>query len=397
MAGALDGIRVLDFTHSLGGPFCTLLLRDLGAEIVKIERPVRGDVVRSRAPLTKALESGTFIILNRGKKSITLNLRSEQGHDICMDLVNKVDVVVENFSPGTMDRLGLGSQELCKLNPELVYASMSAFGHTGPRRAEAGYDPVAQAMGGLITLTGYPDRPPTKAGPPIADLGAGLFTALAIVSALNHRSKTGEGQVIDISMQDAIWLFTAVEFSPYYFINGEVPQRYGNAVPHASPANVYQAKDGFIIIATAELAQVENVFRIIGREDLIGTPLCSQQSERLKRKTEIDAMVEEWTKIRTVKEILTKLRTADVPCSLIPTYDQVCNDPQLLSRDMIIEVEQHLSGKVKVPGSPFKLSRTPGNVNYPASSLGEDNREVYSGMLGYTEQELEKLVKDGII
>lgn len=397
MAGALDGVRVLDFTHAVGGPFCTLLLKDLGAEIIKIERPGRGDGTRTRMPLTKNAESGSFIILNRGKKSITLNLKSEKGRNICYELVKKVDVLVENFSPGVMDKLGLGSQELCRLNPGLIYASMSAFGHTGPRHAEPGYDPVAQAMGGFTILTGYPDSPPTKAGPPIADLGGGLFLALAVTAALNHKSKTGEGQVIDISMQDCVYLFTAVEFSSQYFIDGQIPERYGNAVPHTSPANLYRAKDGFIIIATAEPAQVESVFRIIGRENLIGTPICSQMSERLRRKTEIDAMVEEWTTVRTVEEVLAALRAADVPCSLVPTYDQVCNDPQLLSRDMIIDVEQPLSGKVKTPGSLFKLSRTPGNVKLPAPRLGEHNREVLTGLPGYSEQDLNQLAKEGVI
>jgi crotonobetainyl-CoA:carnitine CoA-transferase CaiB-like acyl-CoA transferase len=397
MIGALDGTKILDFTHALGGPFCTLLLRELGAEVLKVERPGSGDVTRHRAPLTRANESGTFIMLNRGKKCITLNLKSARGRDICKELVKKVDVVVENFSTGTLDRLGLGSEELCRLNPGLIYASLSAFGHTGPRTMEAGYDPIAQAMGGLTTLTGYPDRPPVKAGPPIADLGTGAFVALAVVAALNHRTRTGKGQVIDISMQDAIWLFTAIEFASNYFIEGVVPQRYGNGVPHATPANLYTAKDGYVIIATAEQVQVQNVYRVIGREDLLNTPLGAEQKERIKHREEIDLIVEEWTKTRTVEEILGALKKADVPCAPVPTYDQVCHDPQLLSREMIIEVDQPLSGKVKTPGSLFKLSGTPGNNNYPASGLGEHNREVYSGLLGYSEEEIKMLEETGVI
>jgi CoA:oxalate CoA-transferase len=397
MVGSLNGIKILDFSHALSGPFCTLLLRDLGAEVIKIEKPGKGDIARGRVPQTTANESGTFIMLNRGKKSITLNLKSEKGKNICKELVNKVDVVVENFSTGTMEKLGLGSDVLCKLNPGLVYASLSAFGHTGPRKMEAGYDPIAQAMGGLTTLTGYPDKPPVKAGPPIADLGTGVFVALAIVSAINHKVKTGEGQVIDISMQDAVFLFTTIEFGANYFIDGIVPQRYGNGVPHATPANLYTAKDGYVIIATAELAQVQSVFRVIGKAELINSPLCSEQKERIKYKDQIDALVENWTRTRTVDEILEVLKKADVPCTLVPTYDKVCNDPQLLSREMIIDVDQPLSGKVKTPGSPFKLSRTPGNVNYPAPSLGENNYEVYSGMLGFNEQEVSELKQSGII
>jgi CoA:oxalate CoA-transferase len=395
--GTLDGIRILDLTHSLGGPFCTLLLRDLGAEVIKIEKPGTGDLTRSRAPLTQANESGTYIFLNRGKKSITLNLKTRKGQEICKELVKKVDVVVENFSTGTMEKLGLSGETLLKINSGLIYASLSAFGRTGPYRQEIGYDPIAQAMGGLTTLTGYPETPPAHAGPPIADLGTGIFVALAIVSALRHKSKTGEGQMIDISMQDAIWLFTAIEFASNYFIEGIVPQRYGNAVPHASPANLYAAKDGYIIIATAERRQVQDVFRTIGREDMLDTPLCGEQSERIKHKDEIDRLVEAWTRVHTMEEIISALKPLSVPCSSVPTYDKVCNDPQLLSREMIIEVEQPLSGKVKAPGSLFKLSKTPGNVNFPAPQLGENNLEVYSSLLGYSKMEIQDLGKEGII
>jgi CoA:oxalate CoA-transferase len=198
-------------------------------------------------------------------------------------------------------------------------------------------------------------------------------------------------------MQDAIWLFTAVEFSPNYFIEGIVPHRYGNGVPHASPANVYKTGDGYVIIATAEFAQVKNVFRVIGREDLIDTPICADQGVRLARRLEIDAMVEAWTKGKTTEEVISRLKAVDVPCSMVPDYDQVCNDPQLLSRDMIVEVEQPLSGKVKVPGSLFKLSRTPGNLDFPAPQLGEHNREIYRDMLGYSNSAIEELAREKII
>ena len=397
MIGALNGTKILDFTHALGGPFCTMLLGDLGAEVIKIEKPGTGDMARSRAPQTKAKEGGTFIMLNRGKKSITLNLKSEEGLKICKKLVKKVDVVVENFSFGTMEKLGLSSAELCELNPGLIYASLSAFGHTGPLRNEAGYDPVAQAMGGLTTLTGYKDNPPVKAGPPVADLGTGTFLALAIVSALNHKMRTGEGQVIDMSMQDAIWLYTAIEFAPNYFLEGTVPQRYGNGVPHTTPANLYTAKDGHFIIATAAVEQVKGVFRVMGREDLIDSPLCSEQAERIRYTDEIDAIVGEWAGTRSVDEILEALKKADVPCAMVPTYDRVCNDPQLLSREMIVDVEQPLSGNVKIPGSLFKLSKTPGHIYSPAPRLGENNYELYSSMLGYTENEINSLEQDGVI
>lgn len=396
MAGALDGIKVLDFTQVYSGPFCTLLLRDLGAEIIKVERPEGGDAIRNDAPLTQGLESGTFIILNRGKKSITVNLKSEKGRDICRELAKQVDVVAENFSPGTMDKLGLGSQDLCKLNPKLIYASISAYGHTGPRRNDIGYDPVAQAMGGLTSVTGFPDTP-TKCAVAIADFSAGIFTALSIMAALMHRMKTGEGQTVDISLQDCIWLLTSIEFSPHYFIGGKIPQRLGNGHPAMTPGNLYPAKDGSVRIDTGVLSQVERLYRVMGREDLIGTPLCSNQKERVKYREQIDALVTEWTKTRSTEEIVNKLKNADVPCVKVPTFDEVCNDPHLFSREMIIEVEQTVSGKVKTPGSLFKLSKTPGDVRSPAPFLGEHNLEVCSGMLGYTDQEIMELTNDGIV
>jgi CoA:oxalate CoA-transferase len=395
MAGVLDGIQVLDFTQVYSGPFCTLLLRDLGAEIIKVERH-EGDVVRNDAPLTHGLESGTFIILNRGKKDITVNLKTEKGRDICRELARKVDVLVENFSPGTMDKLGLGSQELCTLNPKLIYASISAYGHTGPRRDDIGYDPVIQAMGGLTSVTGMPETP-TKCAVAIADFSAGLFTALSIVAALMHRMKTDAGQVIDMSLQDCVWLLTSIEFSPHYFIDDRVPPRLGNDHPAMTPGSLYPATDGSVIIATGVLNQVERLYRVMGREDLIGTPLCSNQKERIKYREQIDIAVTEWTKTRSTEEIVKQLKSADVPCVKVPTFDEVCNDPQLLSREMIIEVEQTVSGKVKAPGSLFKLSKTPGDVKLPAPYLGEHNQEIYCGMLGYSEQEIINLANDGII
>ena len=396
MAGILEGIKVLDFTQVYSGPFCTLLLKDLGAEIIKVERPGSGDLTRNDIPHTQAMEGGAFIILNRGKKSITIDLKTDRGRQICRELAGKVDVLVENFSPGTMDKLGLGPKEICGLYPGLIYASISAYGQTGPRRDYPGFDPVAQAMGGMTTVTGFPDNP-VRCGVSIADFSSGLFTALAIVSALFHRLKTGEGQHIDISMQDCIWQLTSIEFSPYYFLNGEVPKRLGNGHAAMIPSNLYPTKDGRVFISAGVLAQVHRLYTAMGRADLINTPLGSNQNERFKHRNEIDAIISEWTKTKTTDEILTLLKSVDVPCNRLPSFDEVCNDPQLISRNMIIEVEQAMSGKVKVPGSLFKFSKTPGNVNYPAPLLGEHNQEILSEMLGYTEDEIANLSNEGVI
>ena len=296
-----------------------------------------------------------------------------------------------------MNRLGIGSQELCKLNPGLIYTSISGFGHTGPRQAEVVVDPVAQAMGGLMSVTGFPDGPPTKVGVPLADLMSGIFTALAIVSALQYRSRTGEGQAIDMSLQDCVFLPTAIWCGPTYFLEGRVPQRYGNSDEWTTLSNCYPAKDGYVYIAALMLGQTQRVFETIGREDLLDSPLCTEVNERIKYRQEIDTLVEAWTKTKTVAEILSELKKADVPCSAVPDFGQVCQDPQILNRNMIIEVEQLLSGRVKAPGSVFKLSKTPGDIRFPASFLGEHNLEVYGDMLGYSKQELQQLADEGII
>jgi len=399
MAGALEGIKVLDFSLAYAGPFCTLLLRDLGAEIIKVERTVKdgGEGPRKNKPRTEAEESGGFIMLNRGKKSITLNPTSEKGRDIARALAQKVDVLIENFTPGVMDKLGLGSKELSKLNPGLVYTSISGFGHTGPRQHDVVFDPVAQAMGGLMSVTGYPDSTPTKVGVPLADLMTGIFTALGIVSALQYRNRTGLGQVLDMSLQDCVFLPTAIWCGPTYFLDGRIPRRYGNGDEWLTPANLYPAKDGYVYIAAPLLAQTQRVFKTMGRADLLDSPLCAEGNVRIKHKQEIDALIGEWTKTKTAAEILEALKKADVPCSAVPDFDQVCNDPQIQNREMVIEVEQLLSGKVKAPGSVFKFSRTPGNIKFPASFLGEHNLQVYGGLLGYTAQELEKLATEGVI
>ncbi len=396
MAGILDGIKVLDFTQVYSGPFCTLLLRDLGADIIKLERPGSGDLTRNDVPHTEGNEGGAYIILNRGKKSLTIDLKSEKGRAVVMDLVQKVDVLVENFSPGTMDKLGLGSKTMCLHNPGLIYASISAYGQTGPKRDYPGFDPVAQAMGGMTSVTGFPDTP-TRCGVSIADFSSGMFTAMAILGALFHKLRTGEGQTIDISMQESIWQLSSIEFSPYYFLLGQNPPRLGNGHSAMIPSNSYPTKDGRGFISAGVLVQVHRLYRAMGRPDLINTPMGENQNQRVLHRQEIDNIITGWTKTKTTDEVQTLLKNADVPCTRIPTFDEVCNDQQLISRNMIIEVEQAISGKVKVPGSLFKMSRTPGNIQYPAPLLGEDNQEILSDLLGYSDEKITELSNEGVL
>jgi len=396
MAKALDDITVLDFSRAMAGPTCTRLLAELGAEIIKIEMPGTGDFTRDRVPLTKGGESSYWIMMNRGKKSVTLNLQSEAGRHIAQELAKKVDVLVENFSPGVMDRLGLSYKELAKLNSGLIYASISGFGHSGPRAAEPSFDMIAQALGGVMSINGFPDSPPLRVGPSIGDFMGGLFAMNSILTALHYKSKTGEGQWIDLSLQDGMWLLTAMEYASTYWVEDKIPQRLGSGAILVTPFNVYQAKDGYVTIATANNQQWERLVGVMGREDLMGERYA-QMGSRVKDRDKIDAMVGEWVATKNVTEALKELKDARIPCSPVPSFDQVANDPQLLFREMITEVEQPLSGKVKVPGSVFKLSKTPGDPRLPASPLGEHNYEILCGMLGYNEQAVKKFSEEGII
>lgn len=397
MAGVLDGIKVLDLTSVYSGPFCTLLLRDMGAEVIKLERPESGDMIRYDIPHTEANEGGPFIILNRGKKSLTVDLKTENGRNLCKELAKKVDVLVENFSPGTMEKLGLDSKVITKLNPKIIYASISAYGQTGPLRDYPGFDPVSQAMGGMTMVTGFPEQP-VRSAVSIADFTSGMFTAMSVLGALYHRLATGEGQVIDISMQDCIWQLTSIEYAPYYFLNHVEPPRLGNMHAAMIPCNLYTAKDGGrVIINAGVLSQLHRLYTAMSRKDLIDTEYGGNQAVRFKHRQAIDDLVSGWVKTKNTQEIQDILKKADVPCTRVPAFSEVCNDAQLKSRNMIIEVDQTLSGKVKVPGSLFKMSKTPGKIDYGAPFLGENTQEILSGTLGLSDEEIAKLSDEHVI
>jgi crotonobetainyl-CoA:carnitine CoA-transferase CaiB-like acyl-CoA transferase len=397
MAKALDGIRVLDFTRMYGGPLGTMILAELGADVIKVEVPGGGDAIRTTAPLTEGQESYRFVALNRGKRDITLNLNSEEGQRICREMVGKCDVLVENFTPGVMEGYGLGYEELKRYNPRLIYVSISGFGCTGPYRSRVAFDTIIQAMGGLISVNGFPDSPPTKVGPAIADFLGGIFSIIAILAALQYRSRTKQGQFVDISMQDCVWYITAIQFLPLYILTGKEPQRLGNSQIEVTPFSIYKAKDGYIVIGVVTVAQWHRLLEVIGREDLKDVPEYAGQATRIEHADQIEAIVETWTKERTVDEMLNVLEAADLACSPVPTFGQVANDPQLASRNMQVEVEQLISGKLRVPGSVFKMSQTPGDPTEPAPFLGQYNAEVYSKLLGYDHATIDRLQREGII
>lgn len=397
MAKALEGIRVLDFSRMYAGPYCTMMLAELGAEVIKVEFPDGGDAVRALPPRTEGLESYMFVILNRGKRSITLNLRSEEGRRLCRELIGKCDVLVENFTPGVMEGFGLSYEQIKGDYPDLIYASISGFGHTGPYRCVVAFDTIIQALGGMISVTGHPDAPPTKVGPAIADFLGGVYATIAILAALQYRHRTDQGQFIDISMQDCIWAMTAIQFLPGYVLTGREPKKLGNRMVEVTPFNIYPAKDGYIVIAIVTVGQWQRFLEVIGRKGLRDVPEYASQIDRIKHVEEIDTIVEQWTRQRTVAEMIEQLRAADLPCAPVPTFGQVASDPQLASRNMQVEIEQILSGKLTVPGSVFKMSQTSGDPSQSAPFLGQHNSEVLSELLGYSPERVSQLQDEGLI
>jgi CoA:oxalate CoA-transferase len=396
VAKALEDVRVLDFTQYLSGPVGTAILSELGAEIIKVEMPGKGEPERLAMPLTPRREAYQFLSYNRGKKSITLNLKSPKGLEIARKLAAKADVLVENFATGVMERLGLSYEELSKTSPRLIYASISGFGHTGPRRNDVSYDVIGQAMGGLMSVTGSPDGEPLKAGISLADYMGGYNGVIAILAALHYRTLTGEGQAIDISMQDSIWSMVFPDRANY-FDTRIVPRRTGNKLSSSAPFGAYSAQDGYVVICTITDPQWQKVLQAIGREDLSGEQRYATRENRTNNMDEVDSLVQSWCKERTVEEALAALKAFQVPCSPLPTFDQVANDPHLLSRDMIVEVDQPVSGKVKLIGSVYKMSKTPGDRKKSVPAVGEHNEEIYGGLLGIDAQDMQKLKEESVI
>ena len=392
---ALEGVKILDFTRVYSGPYCTMLLADLGAEVVKIEAQGRGDDSRNFYPVKNGV-SGYFTYLNRGKKSITLNLKSEKGKQMALELAKWADVVVENFSAGTIGRLGLGYEDICKVNPRIIYASISGFGQSGPYSRKAAYDGIAQAMGGMVNLTGYPDETPVKVGPAISDAATGVHAAVAILAALWHREHTGEGQYIDMSMMDTVFSFLENSI-PIMTMMGINPERLGNGNPGSAPYNLYKCRDGVIMIATANNSLFTRLIGVMGQPELIEDPRFATNPERKLHEHDIDPIVEAWTMQHDAEEIEKMLDAVGVPVAQIKTVEQLIDDPQLNQRDMVIEHDVPGVGKVKFPGNPLKLQKTPPVTDRRAPLLGEDTDDILKEILHCSDDEVKELREEGIV
>jgi CoA:oxalate CoA-transferase len=395
MAGPLKGIRVLDLTRILAGPYAAMILRDLGAEVIKIEQPVVGDEARGIGPFKNDF-SLYFMSINRGKKSLTLNLKSQSGKAIFVDLVKQSDILVENFRPGAMKRLGLDYETLKKDHPSLLYAACSGFGQTGPYAGRGAYDMIIQGMGGIISITGEPDRPPVRVGTSISDLTAALFTAIGILSALRHRDQTGEGQLIDVGMLDcqvAILENALVR----YLSTGEVPQPLGRRHPTITPFEAFESADGYVVIAMGNNVLWKKFCDHVNQPELVDDERFCTNALRTEHHDELFPILAEIMRQRSTDQWVTALEEIGVPCGPVNTVDKVATDPQVLAREMIVEVEHEVTGTVGIPGIPIKLSETPGRVDAPAPNLGEHTEEILTGLLGLGSDEVDRLKQQGVV
>jgi CoA:oxalate CoA-transferase len=358
--GPLEGITVLDFSRVLAGPYCTMILADLGARVIKIEKFGTGDDTRAFGPFVDG-ESAYFMCFNRGKESIVLDIKSPRDRELLERLLAETDVVVENFRPGVMDRIGYGAERLAKTHPHIVYASISGFGHTGPLSDLPGYDMVVQAMGGIMSLTGWPDGPPSRVGTSFGDLGAALFAAIGIITALYKRTRHAQGCRVDIGMLDcqAALMETALA---RYDAEGKIPTRTGDSHPSLAPFESFAARDGRIVIAAGNDALFILMADALGAPDLALHPLFATNDLRCRNRLQLIAAIEAVTKAQDVQYWIEKLNEAGVPCSPINTIDRLFTHPQLLAREMIIKVKSGATGRpVRTAGSPIRMSSYVGN------------------------------------
>ncbi|MFQ3631428.1 CaiB/BaiF CoA transferase family protein [Roseiflexus sp.] len=398
MMRALHGIRILDLTHMLSGPYAGMMLADLGAETIKVEPPITGEGTRrllESDPQNSLHGFGAyFMTLNRNKKSITLNLKSKQGLEIFYRLVKTADVVLSNFSAGVTERLQIDYSRLSHINPCIITCTVTGFGETGPARDYTAFDMVVQAMGGGMSITGQPGGPPTRSGIPIGDLAGGLMAVIGVLAALQARHLTGRGQHVDISMLDAqISLLNYM--ATMYFLSGVIPDKLGNGHFVHVPYDTFQCSDGYIVIAVISDSFWEALLTIIAAEDL-NTEENKSQPGRLKNKALIDQRLNDILSTNTQAYWLEKLRAARIPCAPVYNLAQALSNEQVLARNMVVEVLHPLGGSVRMPGNPIKLSETNEETYTPPPLLGQHNEEVFAS-IGLTAEEVERLRECGII
>jgi formyl-CoA transferase/CoA:oxalate CoA-transferase len=396
MPAPLAGLTVLDFTRVLSGPYCTMQLADMGARVIKIEQPGTGDDTRAWGPPFVNGESAYFLSINRNKESLTLDLKSAAAGGILHRLLAHADVLVENFRPGTMARLGLGYAQLADLFPRLVYCSISGFGQTGPRRTEAGYDAVVQAEGGLMSITGAADGPPYRLGVAISDIVSGMFATQGIAFALLARERTGKGQLVDIAMLDATAALLTYQ-AGIFFATGQTPGRLGNRHPTIVPYETFEASDGDFVIAVGNDEQWRRFCTVAGLAALAADERFATNRARVANYDVLRPLLAERLRAETRAAWVDRLRGAGVPCGAVRDVAEVLGDPHLESRGMIQAIEHAVAGAMRVTGVPIKLSDTPGAVRTPPPLLGEHTEKILSTDAGLSADEILSLRSSGVI
>ncbi len=394
--GLLKGVIVLDLTRVLAGPYCGMIMADMGATVIKVENPNGGDDSRALLPLIDG-NSVYFANFNRSKYGCTLNLKDSEAKEIFKEMVKKADVVIENYRPGTMEKLGLGYDVLKEVNPGIIYGAISGFGHTGPLSKRAGYDIVGQAMGGMMSTTGWPGGDPTRVGTPIGDVLGGLNLAIGILAALYDRKTTGLGEKVDIALADSV--ASAMEnITMIYLSTGRIPERIGNRYESTYPYDSFPAKDGMVIIAGGNDKLFAILCEVMVRSELTEDPRFLTVKDRVANHGLLREIVCEWTTKHTVAEIDKILNDAGCPASPINTIDKLVTDPQIAgAREMFPEIDQPGIGKLQVTACPQKFTRTRSFPRKAAPLLGEDNEEIYKKMLGFDKEKLDELRGKGII
>ena len=393
--GALDGVTVLDLTRVLSGPYCTMMLADMGARVVKVEQPGKGDDTRAWGPPFQAGESAYFLSINRNKESITLNLKHPDGRRVLDALLERADVLVENFRPGTLERMGLGYAEVARRRPGLVYCSISGFGQTGPRRREPGYDAVLQGEGGLMSITGEQDGPAYRLGVAIADIVSGMFSAYGVAAALLARHRTGRGQLVDVGMLDAVAAVLTYQ-AGIYFATGAAPGRLGNRHPTITPYESLDTADGELVVAVGNDQLWRTFCGVLGADDLADDPRFRTNKDRVAAREALRPMLVERLRARSAAEWLADLKAAGVPCGGVRDLEQVFTDPQVLERAMVVALDHPVAGAIRQLGVPVKLDGTPGAVRTPPPTLGQHTAAIL-GELGIGDAEAARLRAAGAI
>ena len=391
----LEGVSVLDFTHFLSGPYCTMLLADLGASVIKLERPDGGDVYREYGPKFIRGQSTSFLAVNRNKKSIALDLKSPKGRQIARVLAQKADVLVENFKQGTMEKLGLDYGSLSGANPRLIFCSISGFGRTGPYSDRGGFDLVLQGMSGIMSATGEADRPPSKVGVPITDIGAGMLATLGILAALLARGSTGKGQVVDASLLDAGLSFATLA-AINYFADGKAPPRLGSGSSQNAPYQAFPTSDGFINVGTGNEELWRKFCAVLGIAHLVDDPRFRDNASRVKNQSELAREIEPAIKKRTTKQCWELFTEAGIPSGPIYDIGEAVADPHVSARNMVLEYVHPEAGRVQNIAFPVKFSDIDTGIYRVPPRLGEHTREILAGF-GYSDKELDQLESEKVI